>query len=543
MVAQLQGAGIEVGGTSMLRGYQPVEQIQTSLAEIALSAPVTDESRLVASSALAGWLLAMGFRGEVRAAMQELQKSSTADRALAIAETLDCCSHRLDAWATAIVSERRTRQFGDGAGGSRRGLTIGAYGVVEDIRPDSGGTADGWIHAPSPQHAVAAGMLRSAHLSHLPTSAAAGDGPFAIDLSSTRMQSAAHVIEGVGQGQQIGALVGYQIERSLGEARLARLQLSLRTLAPLVARRLHDADGADSQAAQEAIAANNVVDGVLLLKKFAPGDVTLRAALDVPPENAYLEPGDWDPLTDAEWTTVSRVLRDAADTIDAVADVMLSESVLQFAGGNPFRAAAAMDAMSTGASPSDTVDVLEAQDSAERLTHRVLAIVGSDLPASPWNAVRPRAQVEPALEAWAAEHLGDPATVVLAEVGGQRVTLDAARLCALDVVFATDPAGFDRSLRTAVPSLGDAPLATGRDDAWPKKVRGLGQLLALASTLRSIVAASHPLLPLDLTRPGEQASRSLDAALPDLVTRVSDLAASLHGAVDSLRATVADDPA
>lgn len=543
MVAQLQEAGVAVGGTAMLSDYQPVEQIQTSLAEVALSAPVTEQSRRVASSALAGWLLAMGYRGEVRAAMQDLARSGTAERALAVAETIDCCSHRLDAWATAIVSDRRARQAGGGDAGGRRGLTIGAYGVVEDVRPDSGGSADGWIHAPSPRHAIAAGMLRSAHLSHLPASAAAGDGPFAIDLSSGRMQSAAHVIEGVGQGQQIGALVGYQIERGLGEARLARLQLSLRTLAPLVARRLHDADGADPQAAQEAVAATNVVDGVLLLKKFAPGDAALRTALVVPPQNAYLEPGDWDPLTDPEWTTVTRILRAAAATIDAVADVMLSESVLQFAGGNPHRAAAAMDAMSTGAGPSDTIDVLEAQDSGERLTHRVLAVVGSDLPASPWSPVRPRAQVEPALEAWAAAHLGDPADVVLAEVDGQRFTLDAAGLCALDVVFATDPAGFDRSLRTAVPDLGDAALATSREESWPKRSRALGQLLALASTLRSIVAASHPLLPLDLTRPGEQPTRPLAAALPELAARVTNLAASLRAAVDGLEATVAGIPA
>lgn len=543
MVAELQGAGVTVGGTSMLRDFQPVEQIQTSLAEVALSAPVTEQSLSVASAALAGWLLAMGYRGEVRASMQALAKSGTAERRLAVAETIDCCSHRLDAWATAVVSDRRARQSGGGDAAGVRGLTIGAYGVVEDLSPESGGSADGWIHAPSPQHAIAAGMLRSSHLSHLPASAGAGDGPFAIDLSSRRMQSAAHVIEGVAQGQQIGALVGYQIERRLGEARLARLQLSLRTLAPLVARRLHDFDGADPQASRESVAANNVVDGVLLLKKFVPGDVTLRGALDAPPENAYLDPGDWDRLTDAEWTTVTRILREAADTIDATADVMLSESVLQFAGGNPHRAAAAMDAMSTGASPSDTIDVLEAQDSGERLNHRVLAVVAADLPVSPWNAVRPRAQVEPALEAWAAAHLGDPAAVVLAEVDGQRITLDAAGLCALDVVFATDPAGLDRTLRTAVPDLADAALTSTRADSWPKSLRGLGQLLALSATLRAIIAGSHPLLPLDLTRPGEQATRTLESALAELSGRVTGLAASLRSTVNGLEGTVAAIPA
>ena len=546
MVAKLERGGVSVGGASMLREYQPLEQIQTSLAEVALSAPATPQARSVGAAALAGWLFAMGYRSEVRAAMQGLARTGVAARALAVAEALDCSSHRLDAWATAIVAERRTRQAARKAvGGSRggRGLTLGAYGVVEDLHPQVGASLDGWIHAPSTRHAIAAGMLRSSHLSHLPTSGAASDGgPFAIDLSSRRMQSASHVIDGVRQGQQLGALVGYQIERGLADARLARLQLSLRTIAPLVARRLHDSDGADPQAAQESVAAANVVDAVLLLKTHPPGDDLLRIALRTPPENVYLEPGEWKPLTDDEWSTVTRIMREAADTIDAVSDVMLSESVLQFAGGNPHRAAAAMDAMSTGASPSDTIDVLEAQDSAERLTHRVLALVGADVPASAWNPLRPRALVEPRLEAWAAAHLGDPAKVVLAEVGGRRITLDEAGFAALDLVYATDLNGLERALRMAVADLGDVALAVTRDPSWPKALRALGQVVGLAQTLRSIIAGAHPLVPGDLTRPGEEASRDLGAALPELTARVTDLAASLQAAVAGLAGTIATIP-
>ena len=65
--------------------------------------------------------------------------------------------------------------------------------------------------------------------------------------------------------------MGYQIERELATVRLARLQLSLRTIAPLVALRLNDTTG-DDGAAEEAVAATNVVDGVLLLQRHAAGD-------------------------------------------------------------------------------------------------------------------------------------------------------------------------------------------------------------------------------------------------------------------------------
>ena len=137
----------------MLREYQPIEHIQTSLAEVALSAPPTAEAKLVGAAALAGWLLAMGYRGEVRAAMQELTKTDLAARRLAVAEALDCSSHRLDAWASAIVSDRRARQAARRAGSSRagRGLTIGAYGVVENLSPQAGPrpTAGSTRRAPS----------------------------------------------------------------------------------------------------------------------------------------------------------------------------------------------------------------------------------------------------------------------------------------------------------------------------------------------------------------------------------------------------------
>ncbi len=143
LVSDLEREGISAAGTSALYDFQPIEQIQTSLAEIALSSPPTAEARGVGAAALAGWFLAMGYRGEVRAAMQDLVNTDVVARALAVAEALDCSSHRLDAWATAVVADRRAVQ----AASTPRGVTIGAYGVVEDLRPGPGATVDGWIHA------------------------------------------------------------------------------------------------------------------------------------------------------------------------------------------------------------------------------------------------------------------------------------------------------------------------------------------------------------------------------------------------------------
>ncbi|GAB3442630.1 hypothetical protein GCM10027517_19960 [Phycicoccus ginsengisoli] len=534
LAVEVAGGGV-VGGTSLLREYQPLEVVPASLAEVALASPVTAESRRLGASALSGWMLAMGTRAEVREAMTRLAGTGLEARRLAVAEALDCSSHRLDAWATAVVADRRARQAAGRAGA--RGLTVGAYGVVESLSAQAGTVPDGWLHAPTTRHAIAAGMLRSAHLSHLPDSGTDG-GPFAVDLSGTRVRDARQVLDGVRQGQQLAALVGYRIERGLAEAGLARLQLSLRAIAPLVARRLSDRDGSDDQLVQESVAAANVVDGLLLLRLHPPGDETLRHLLDIPPVNEYVAPGTWKPLTGSEWGSVVAVLAAAADTVDAVADVMLSESVVQYAGGNAARAAAAMDAMSSGAAPADTLDVLQVPDSGERITHRVVAVVGGGVPPSPWSTTRPRAAAEPALEAWAAAHLGDPADVVVGEVDGQRVTLDGAGLCALDLVFAPSPDSFDLGVRALLPGLRQAVLAQVRDNGWPARFRAVGEVLAVATSLKPLVSSARALLPDSLVGSGAQPERDLAAALPELRSRVEALAGSLATAVAGLQPTV-----
>ena len=122
--------------------------------------------------------------------------------------TLDLASHRLDAWITSLATRRlaalRT---------TRSGATFfGGYGWVEDLRPQSGRTSDGFIHAPSIAQASAAAVLASAHLSHR---VANGNEPFALDLSSERVHRARGLIDGVRQGQSLPALLGYRLERSL----------------------------------------------------------------------------------------------------------------------------------------------------------------------------------------------------------------------------------------------------------------------------------------------------------------------------------------
>jgi hypothetical protein len=536
-------ADVTAGGAGLLRRLTPIRAVDTSLAEVALAAPEGAAATRLAGVAVAGWLRAMGYRAEVRAAMTALASASTDLRAQSVAATLDCSSHRLDAWATAVVAERAGRMRGRSPGG--RGLTLGAWGVVEDLAPASGDLPEGWLHAPSTRHAVAAGILHNAHLAHVGVDGDGGpDAPFALDLSSVRLDAATQVLDGLRSGQSLAALIGYRIERGLAEGRLARLQLSLRTIAPLVAEQLHESEGPDADLARESVAATAVVDGLLLLDRHPPGDLRLRRLLDQPPDNVYLDPGDWDPLTDDEWRAVTAVLSAAEDAVDAVADVMLAESVLQYAGGNPTRAAAAMDAMNGAAAPAAELDILDTQDAAERLTHRVLAVVGAGA-GTAWNALRPRALVEPALEAWASTRLGPPESVVVADLtasGDGLVTLDAAGWCALDLVHVGDEVALERALRDHLPALEGHDLAVRPDAGWPAGSRSIAQAFGIAATLRALMSAGTPLLPDALARPGTTPGRSLGGARQTLEARLATGLAPLVAAVAALESAAADVP-
>ncbi|MEO8630677.1 MAG: hypothetical protein ABI612_21650, partial [Betaproteobacteria bacterium] len=204
--------------------------------------------------------------GEFRSALAYLQNLDSETLQYLMTGTLDLSAHRIDAWVTSFATKRLASMT---AGGTK-GAYIGGYGWVENLQMAAPSTdvpaaqlpageqaplafpADdtGFIHAPSMTHAAAAALLRNAHLG--PTGLPAADGPFAIDLSSRRVREAERLLDGVRQGQPLGALLGYRFERSLHDAGLDRFVLRLRSLAPLVASPV-DSNGA----AAEAIAANN----------------------------------------------------------------------------------------------------------------------------------------------------------------------------------------------------------------------------------------------------------------------------------------------
>ena len=78
-------------------------------------------------------------------------------------------------------------------------------------------TGGGFVMAPSPRQASTAGVLRAAWRAHGGQSGGAL-APFATGLTSTTVRRALAIAEGMRNGQQLGALLGYMLERGIHDA-------------------------------------------------------------------------------------------------------------------------------------------------------------------------------------------------------------------------------------------------------------------------------------------------------------------------------------
>ncbi len=522
-----------------IASYQPIPAMQRSFGEMALASTSVAARDDLAVQAVLGWLNARGRLNELRDALVELKSTAVDERRILVAETLDTASHRLDAWLTAVVERRRAANRARQPGT----VSIGAYGWVEGIVPAGLRAADGgYLHAPSLTHAATAGILRSAYLSH--NLDGGGDGAFAIDLASARVRLALELIDGIRQGQPLAALLGYRIERALHEAGADRLIFSLRGIAPLTQGKLTDRTDAPPREVVEALAANNVVNGIDLVAKYQ-GKVAgfnaqkIRDLLDVKPaDNPYLKNLVWPKVSDAEWRAVSDAIEHAAAAIDAVADLLLAEGVHQLVQGNVARAAAAMDAAASGDTAPPEPDFITTSALGAPVIHQLLLAANGGVP---WNLTRPRSAAEPRLEAWAAAVVGPAATIVVAQRDdGTRITADASGLCALDLIYdAADRRVLEQRLRSALAIDDDMPLADVPAVDWPQGLRAFGDVCEFAVSLRALITRARPATPADLALPSHTPTREVAATeLQSAHLRASAAASALAARGQALQALV-----
>ncbi len=523
-------------------------------------------------------------------ALRRLESRPSAALERAFAEHLDLLSYRLDAWYGGILSYQLERmRFGasgsadvteplpgdngdlattidsdgdglpdqpdpanapDQPGGAAEGLYLGAYGWLEDVRPEFKTLTEvelepelakifkrpddvppvtdnrnvGYIHAPSLNHAVTAAVLRNGYLSNATPQ---NPGSLAINLSSERVRLALQIIEGMKSGQSLGALLGYQFERGLHDRHNVEVDAfiyELRSAFPLASGRLKATraprtDELGLKVNIRKVEARNVLDGLALVEHirdsgnkiypFGKGDILPDA-------------------TEAQRDAISEEADRIANIADATADLAMAESVHQVVQGNYDRAGATMDTFSKGKFPS-TPDVIRTPRSGTGLTHRVGLHLATGL--DPSTAPGARARSEPALNDWLAGQLPAPARVVcqvrLADPDDNSETLVLVSqtdlgLSALDMLYLLD-VDDQQSMRTLDDLVERHIIATEtpRPDISPS----IGYLERLAAVpdhvpffelaaqirpLRGLLLDSRPLRPTDLAL-AQEAKRATDA--------------------------------
>lgn len=500
--------------------------------------------------------------GQFRSSLQQLSKLTVAELEQLLTGTLDLCSYRLDAWITSLATKRlmAMRQA------NRSGIYLGGYGWVENLRasaalplattvPEESGTPafalptnPGFIHAPSLTQAATAAVLRNGQLTH--QSVEAGK-LLAIDLSSARVRLAKWLLDGVRAGQPLGALLGYRFERGLHEGHpgveLDRFIAPFREMAPLVARKLEPALGLPV----EAIAANNVVDGLRLQELWK------QASANEAPFFAKLGT-----LTDAQRQAIRAELVALDDAVDAVSDALVAESVHQAVQGDASRASATLDAVARGDARPPELDVIDTPRSGAALTHRVLALFSGSAPEiAGWTVGRfPfRAQAEPQLNAWAGQLLGNPAFVryrieLLDQATGQvaqtrEIRLADLALSPLDLIYAAESnAQVKRSeieQRVLLESVRQAPdfgpyellrVNLDRDPSWSTRDLSGYEFFELLRTARALITRTRGIDGRDLVAAGVDGASGIDEN--DLAQRAGRSLTSLQDALAGLKAAL-----
>lgn len=344
--------------------------------------------------------------------LETLVSASTAQLERLFAEHIDICSYRYDAWMLGLVSQQLSGLRASSANQKGApGLYLGAYAWVENLQPSadklspaqlpaalaSQFSADeplmsdtqngGYIHAPSLQHADAAAVLRAGFLS---AKATGGDsGALAVNLSSDRVRVALTLIEGIRNGQSLGALLGYQFETGLHDdyslAEVDQFIYPLRKAFPLVADAMASTR-TDATVPIEAIEASNVLDGKKLLDQTKAGGATYPYGLTTLP-----------PASAAQLQALNAQTQALLNAYDAVADLALSEGVYQAVQGNYDRVASTMAAYTTGNFPPEP-EVVQMKPPGITLTHRFALQLKPGLAMS--ASASPRVQTEPAIDRW-----------------------------------------------------------------------------------------------------------------------------------------------
>lgn len=448
-------------------------------------------------------------------------------------ESLGPCAYRLDAWYTAVAAWRLENKRVTQA----RGIQVGAYGFVVDLRPRTARTSQGYILAPSLAHAATAAVLRSGWSAFGGTAETAG---LNVNLSSARVRRAAWLIDGVRRGQDLAELLGSRFERRLHEAGLDPWVERLRQLA--------------LEAISSTTPPNQIIDGLLLARARSGADDLSTSEQWLHDAITNLLNGNLPDRPDGDPTLI---LADLVHDLAAAADAALAQSVFALAEGNIPEATATLTAAGSGAIEFPHLRFADTPRESLTVTHRLLLLLDLAAPdAWPGSRSSGRALAAPALEAWVARLLGDPAQIRLTvrftdAVSGVTVAGPFTRsladigLAALDVVLLApvgeEPglgqlsvilAAWAETLRpTTTPTGALAALQTNRGE------RSVDDVALAARSLRKLITAARDLDARDLAAPGvTEAPSGLET--DELDVRVNTVISALRAGRRALAAAL-----
>ena len=412
--------------------------------------------------------------------------------------TLGLATYRVDAWLTALASERL------GAERVKRpaGLQVGGYGWLVDVGPREGRASQGFIHAPSLDHATTAAVLRSGWSAFGTEDAGS---PLAVDLSSNRIRAARWLIEGVRSGLELGRLLGGRLERRLHDrhldAEIDELRAAVLSGSGLAGR-----------------PATRIVDGLLVARAYTEGIETTTT------EQAVR--GKLEPIVSASPDLLRAVQETVAD-LDAVSDLLVGQAVHSLLRGDAGVAAPTLAATGSGDSGLPALDFPATQRGGRLVTVRVTGTLAHDAVAPVWPGAGASvpAAAEPRLERWVGQLLGDPADVVIVvQAPGGPVQADLAQLGrgALDAVLGIDALGDE--LLAALALGPDAAIVPGRPEGLADDRIAWDEFVSLARSVRALLGRIRPLggddLAVDESPPDSRDLTDLQSRLAAATARV-----------------------
>lgn len=390
--------------------------------------------------------------------------------------------------------------------------------IVDNIqpKPHTDDDGEGFLHTPSTTHANTAAILRSGYATYKEgkDSHSATD-PLAVNLSSHRVRMALYFLEGIRNGQELGALLGYQFERALHEyadqkpvntsfvSKIAGYLFQLRQHFPL--QTLSREDGAEGN---ENVF--SVVDGRALLNKFQQQKNKTHWSIGVL---------DNCPPTDRNLLDLE--LSHLEENLDALSDLLMAESVYQMTKGNTERSAAAMRALNDGGK-IDTPEIIDTPRRGFNYLQRVGVMLNSlNNKPNAWNtSVTPRAFINPQINQWLSRQLPAPSRIIinikLEDETNLKWPLSNADFQPIDLVYMLqDQQGFvqdslffillKEQVRIKNPLRSDTLMTIDIKDktGFTSNQISLFELLPLFESLARLLQHARPMFPEDLVVPSE----------------------------------------